>query len=335
MNLLGLDINELTSVAQSVGLPKFTGKQMADWMYRKGELDIERWTNIPKAGRQALQAQYGVTGVGEPLAQIESKDGTRKYLFRTEGGQTVEAVYIPDEDRRTLCVSTQAGCQMGCRFCMTGTQVRYAGNLTAADILGQVRYFGDLTNIVLMGEGEPMNNIDEVLRALRAITADWGMAWSPKRVTVSTVGVIPGLKRYLDESECHLAISLHNPIASERAEAMPAEKAYPIREVMDLVRQYDWTHQRRVSLEYICWGGQNDDRRHADALIELLRGIECRINLIRYHEGADNNYPASDERQMEQMRDYLNQHGITTTIRRSRGEDILAACGMLANQLQQ
>lgn len=332
-SLLGKDIAELTQVALEAGLPKFTGKQMADWMYRKGELDIDRWTNIPKAGRERLKEGMGVSGA-TVQGFIESKDGTRKYLFRTSGGQNVEAVYIPDDERRTLCVSTQAGCQMGCRFCMTGTQVRYNGNLTAGDILEQVLRFPDLTNVVLMGEGEPMNNIDEVLRALRVMTSDWGMGWSPKRVTVSTVGVIPGLKRYLNESDCHLAISLHNPIGAERREIMPAEKAYPIREVIDLIRRYDWTHQRRVSLEYICWGGVNDDKRHADALLELLKGLECRINLIRFHAGAEGDFPASNEQQMVWMRDYLTEHGITTTIRRSRGEDILAACGMLANQLE-
>ena len=267
------------------------------------------------------------------MSKIESVDGTVKYLFRTEGGQQVEAVYIPEEERKTLCVSTQAGCQMGCKFCLTGTKLRYNGNLTVADILGQVLHFPDLSNVVLMGEGEPMNNIDEVLRALKVMTSDWGMEWSPKRVTVSTVGVIPGLKRYLEESDCHLAISLHNPISEERTAIMPAEKAYPIAKVMELVRQYDWSHQRRVSMEYICWGGVNDDKRHADAILELLRGMECRVNLIRFHEGAEGNFPASDEERMVRMRDYLTAHGVTTTIRRSRGEDILAACGMLANQL--
>ena len=328
-------------MAVELGLPKFTGKQMADWMYRKGELDVAKWSNIPKAGRERLKAQSSsssnslssLNGLNEPMSKIESVDGTVKYLFRTEGGQQVEAVYIPEEERKTLCVSTQAGCQMGCKFCLTGTKLRYNGNLTVADILGQVLHFPDLSNVVLMGEGEPMNNIDEVLRALKVMTSDWGMEWSPKRVTVSTVGVIPGLKRYLEESDCHLAISLHNPISEERTAIMPAEKAYPIAKVMELVRQYDWSHQRRVSMEYICWGGVNDDKRHADAILELLRGMECRVNLIRFHEGAEGNFPASDEERMVRMRDYLTAHGVTTTIRRSRGEDILAACGMLANQL--
>lgn len=231
-------------------------------------------------------------------------------------------------------MSTQAGCQMGCRFCMTAT-LGFHGNLTAGDILRQVLTYPDLTNVVLMGEGEPMNNINEVLRALEVMTADWGMGWSPKRITVSSVGIIPGLRRFLDESDCHLAISLHNPIPEERLQFMPAEKAYPIREVIALLREYDWSHQRRVSFEYICWHGVNDDIHHANELLKLLKGLECRVNLIRFHEGVDRDFPASDEKQMEWMRDYLTAKGLTTTIRRSRGEDIMAACGMLANKLKQ
>jgi 23S rRNA (adenine2503-C2)-methyltransferase len=216
---------------------------------------------------------------------------------------------------------------------MTGT-LGFHGHLSAADILNQVFYFDDLTNLVLMGEGEPMDNIGNVLRALEIMTADCACGWSPKRITVSTVG-IPAMKRFLDESECHLAVSLHNPFSMERAQIMPAEKLFPASEVIALLRQYDWTHQRRVSFEYICWHGLNDTPRHARELIRLLRGLDCRVNLIRFHEGVDRDFPASDEKTMEWFRDYLTQNGITTTIRRSRGEDILAACGMLVNALNQ
>lgn len=336
MSILGLNIEELTSVALESGLPKFTGKQLADWLYKKRATDFSQMTNIPAKGRERLAQNYTLHPLYEqktPLAEAVSTDGTKKNLFPTESGEFVEAVYLPETDRTTLCVSTQAGCQMGCKFCMTG-QLKFKGNLTAADILSQVLHYPDLTNIVLMGEGEPMNNIDEVLRALNVLTSDWGLGWSPKRITVSTVGIIPGLKRFLDESECHLAISLHNPIGDERARIMPAERAYKIKDVIDLIRQYDWSHQRRVSFEYICWHGVNDDIRHANELLNLLKGLECRVNLIRFHEGADASFPASNEKQMEWFRDYLSEKGLTTTIRKSRGEDILAACGMLANALE-
>ena len=328
--LLGKTLTELQEVALSVGLQKFAGKQLAEWLYVRRVSSFDEMTNISLKGREALKARYTV-GRHTPVREALSQDGTRKYLFAI-GDQFIESVYIPEDDRATLCVSTQVGCKMGCRFCMTGT-LGFHGHLSVADILNQVFYFDDLSNLVFMGEGEPMDNLDNVLRALEIITADYGCAWSPKRITVSTVG-IPAMKRFLDESECHLAVSMHNPFAVERAQIMPAEKLISITDVVALLKQYDWTHQRRVSFEYICWAGQNDTIRHAKELLRLLKGLNCRVNLIRFHEGVDREFPSSDEQQMFFFRDYLTEHGLTTTIRRSRGEDILAACGMLVNSLQ-
>lgn len=340
--LLGKTLEELQEVALAVGLKKFAGKQLANWLYVKRVTSFDEMTNISLSAREQLKQSYSI-GRHLPIAHVESKDGTKKYLFQV-GNQYVESVYIPDGNRATLCVSTQAGCKMGCKFCMTGT-LGFHGHLSAADILNQIFYFdlasdnqsidGALTNVVYMGEGEPMDNIDEVLRSLQVLTQEWGCAWSPKRITVSSVGYLPGLKRFLDESECHLAISLHNPFSVERQEVMPIEKRYSVTEVVNLLKQYDWAHQRRISFEYICWYNQNDTIRHAKELLRLLRGLNCRINLIRFHAGVDQQFPASDERQMEWLRDYLTDGGITTTIRRSRGEDILAACGMLVNALKE
>lgn len=327
--LLGKTLTELQAVAQSVGLQKFAGKQLAEWLYVRRVRSFDEMTNISLKGREALKANYTV-GRHDPVREAVSVDGTRKYLFAI-GEQYIESVYIPEEERATLCVSTQMGCKMGCRFCMTGT-LGFHGHLPAAEILNQIFYFDDLTNIVYMGEGEPMDNIDEVLRSLEIMTADYGCAWSPKRITVSTVG-IPAMKRFLDESECHLAISMHNPFAAERQTIMPAEKLMSITDVVALLKQYDWTHQRRISFEYICWHGVNDSVRHAKEITRLLKGLNSRVNLIRFHEGVDRDFPASDEKQMEWLRDYLTANGVTTTIRRSRGEDILAACGMLVNAL--
>ena len=339
--LLGKTLAELQQVALSVGLQKFAGKQLAEWLYVRRASSFEQMTNISLKGRQALEEQYTI-GRHEPVAEAVSKDGTKKYLFRLSGDQVkgdvfIESVYIPDNDRATLCVSTQAGCKMGCKFCMTGT-LGFHGQLPASEILNQIFSIPDsdqLTNIVYMGEGEPMDNIDHVLRSLQVMTEPWGCAWSPKRITVSTVGVVPGLERFLKESECHLAVSLHNPFGAERQEIMPIEKRYRLTDVVAMLKQYDWQHQRRVSFEYICWHGQNDTIRHANELIRLLKGLPCRINLIRFHAGVDQAFASSDEKQMEWLRDYLSDHGITTTIRRSRGEDILAACGMLVNALSQ
>lgn len=351
-----------------MGLQKFAGKQLAEWLYVRRVRTIDEMTNISLKGREALKASYTV-GRHAPVREAVSQDGTRKYLFEVcqsegrsnseavqqqrgltgEAGHFVETVYIPEDDRATLCVSTQTGCKMGCRFCMTGT-LGFHGNLSAAEILNQVfeidelavrHQLSALSNLVYMGEGEPMDNIDQVLRSLEILTAPYGCAWSPKRITVSTVG-IPAMKRFIEESECHLAVSMHNPFPAERAQIMPAEKIFSITEVVKLLKNYDWTHQRRVSFEYICWAGQNDTPRHAKELIRLLRGLPCRINLIRFHEGVEEvattnkesrHFPASNEKQMEWFRDYLTANGVTTTIRRSRGEDILAACGMLVNSL--
>ena len=339
--LLGKTLAELQQVALSVGLQKFAGKQLAEWLYVRRASSFEQMTNISLKGRQALEEQYTI-GRHEPVAEAVSKDGTKKYLFRLSGDEVkgdvfIESVYIPDNDRATLCVSTQAGCKMGCKFCMTGT-LGFHGQLPASDILNQIFSIPDsdqLTNIVYMGEGEPMDNIDHVLRSLQVMTEPWGCAWSPKRITVSTVGVVPGLERFLKESECHLAVSLHNPFGAERQDIMPIEKRYHLTDVVAMLKQYDWQHQRRVSFEYICWHGQNDTIRHANELIRLLKGLPCRINLIRFHAGVDQAFASSDEKQMEWLRDYLSDLGITTTIRRSRGEDILAACGMLVNALSQ
>ena len=339
--LLGKTLPELQQVALSVGLQKFAGKQLAEWLYVRRASSFEQMTNISLKGRQALEEQYTI-GRHEPVAEAVSKDGTKKYLFRLSGDQVkgdvfIESVYIPDNDRATLCVSTQAGCKMGCKFCMTGT-LGFHGQLPASEILNQIFSIPDsnqLTNIVYMGEGEPMDNIDHVLRSLQVMTEPWGCAWSPKRITVSTVGVVPGLERFLKESECHLAVSLHNPFGAERQDIMPIEKRYHLTDVVAMLKQYDWQHQRRVSFEYICWHGQNDSIRHAKELVRLLKGLPCRMNLIRFHAGVDQVFASSDEKQMEWLRDYLSDHGITTTIRRSRGEDILAACGMLVNALSQ
>ena len=360
--LLGKTLEELQEVALAVGLQKFAGKQLAEWLYVRRVTSFDQMTNISLKGREALKADYTI-GRHAPVREAVSVDGTRKYLFEVSSvtrhpspvtPQFIESVYIPEEDRATLCVSTQAGCKMGCRFCMTGT-LGFHGHLTAADILNQIfeidalvasfHHYNNssLTNVVFMGEGEPMDNIDNVLRALEILTAQYGCAWSPKRITVSTVG-IHAMKRFLDESDCHLAVSMHNPFPAERAEIMPAEKLMSITDVVALLRQYDWSHQRRVSFEYICWAGQNDTPRHAKELLRLLKGLNCRVNLIRFHEGVEEvesrkskverHFPASNEASMTWLRDYLTEHGLTTTIRRSRGEDILAACGMLVNALQ-
>lgn len=327
---------ELQSVAEETGLPRFAGRQMAQWLYVKKVRSIDDMTNISRFGRAALSEKYEVGATGYLTVQ-QSADGTKKYLFPVSTGKetsAVEAVMIPDGDRATLCVSSQSGCRMGCRFCMTGRQ-GFHGNLSASDIISQFVSIDEsdaLTNAVFMGMGEPLDNYENVSRAIEILTSDWGFAWSPKRITVSTIGVIPVLRRYLDESRCHLAVSLHSPFPEERQSIMPAEKAWPAEAVIELVRQYDFTGQRRVSFEYTMFAGFNDDKRHADALARLLKGLECRVNLIRFHQIPDFPYTTSSDAVIDAFRDRLNRNGITATVRASRGEDILAACGMLAGK---
>lgn len=334
-SLLGLTLAELRDVAKHLGMPAFTGGQIAKWLYQQHVKSIGEMTNLSKANRQKLAGEYEI-GCAAPIDEQRSADGTVKYLFPTRSGKFVETVYIPDKDRATLCVSSQVGCKMNCLFCQTGKQ-GFEGSLTAGDILNQIYSLPEvdtLTNIVYMGQGEPMDNLDNVLRSTEILTADYGWAWSPKRITVSSVGIKNKLKRFLEESECHVAISLHNPIPGERAELMPAERGMGIEQVVELLRGYDFSHQRRLSFEYIVFKGVNDSMQHCKAIIRLLKGLECRINLIRFHQIPNIPLHGVDDRKMEEIRDFLTGHGIFTTIRASRGQDIYAACGLLSTSKQ-
>lgn len=333
--LLGMTLPELKEVAKSLGMPAFTGGQMAKWLYDQHVKSIDEMTNISKANRDKLNDAYQI-GCAEPIDAQHSKDGTIKYLFPSQGGKFIETVFIPEEDRATLCVSSEVGCKMNCLFCQTGKQ-GFEGYLSATDILNQIYSLPQrdrLTNIVFMGQGEPMDNLDAVLRSTQILTADYGYAWSPKRITVSSVGIKDKLKRFLEESDCHVAISLHSPLHEQRSELMPAEKGMPIAEIVDLLRNYDFSHQRRLSFEYIVFGGVNDSPMHAREIVKLLHGLDCRINLIRFHKIPDVDLHGADEKKMESLRDYLTSHGIFTTIRASRGEDIYAACGLLSTAKQ-
>jgi len=332
--LLGLTLDGLREVAAEVGLKPFAAKQMAHWLYEKRVTDIESMTDLSKKARTSLADAGWVVGRRMPTAEARSADGTVKYLFPGVNDRDIEAVVIPDRDRSTICVSSQAGCRMNCAFCMTGRQ-GFHGNLDAGAIINQILSVpesADLTNIVFMGMGEPTDNADAVLAAIEILTAPWGMARSPRRITLSTIGNIPVLKRFLDSTQVHIAISVHSPFHSDRLGIMPVENAWPVTQIMALLREYDFAHQRRLSVEYTMWRGINDDRRHADALARLLRGTGARVNLIRFHRIPGFDRSPSDNNAMEAFRDRLNELGVTATIRASRGEDIQAACGMLAGK---
>ena len=332
VDIKSLNKAELEEEFKNIGLPKFRAGQVYDWMHVKLVRDIDEMTNLSKDNRAKLAASYCV-GYEDPADAAHSKDGTIRYLFATPAGKHVETVYIPDHERATLCVSSQIGCKMQCYFCMTGKQ-GFNGQLSANQIMNQIFAIPEsqtLTNLVFMGMGEPLDNWEEVSKALEIITAPWGMAWSPKRVTVSTIGQMQHLKEYLEQSQCHLAISIHSPFPEERARLMPIESHFHIEDILDLLRQYDFSHQRHLTFEYIVFRGLNDDARHAHALIKLLSGLDCKVNLIRFHAIPDVDLHTTDLAQMEKFRDILNEHGLTATIRASRGEDIFAACGMLSS----
>ena len=387
--LLGKTLEELKEIALELSLPAFTAKQIADWLYKKRVTSIDKMTNLSKSARERLSKEF-VIGIDQTPQVVPSQDGTRKYLFKpqsaaeqqsTAGQQStakqqstaerqsaaerqstaeqpgcasgsIESVIIPDNERKTICVSSQVGCKMACTFCMTGRQ-GFHGNLSVASILSQfiaVEESQELTNAVFMGMGEPLDNLENVMRAIEVLTADWGFAWSPKRITLSTIGVttqlggrgivwkgveyknVNPLKFFLDNCKVHLAVSLHNPFFEERLALMPAEKSFPLEKTLKLIREYDFTGQRRVSFEYTMFNKVNDSKRHADRLAQLLRGLECRVNLIRFHSIPDSPLESSPMQVIEHFRERLQASGITATIRASRGEDILAACGMLSGK---
>ena len=330
-SLYGKTPDQLAALCGELGMPRFAARQIARWLYVRHTEDPLLMTDIAAAHRQRLAERFA-PAFNAPERVTESADGTKKYLFRIPGGHAVESAYIPDGERATLCVSSQAGCRMGCKFCATGRQ-GLQHSLTAAEILNQIVSLPErdtLTNVVFMGMGEPLDNTDNVLRALDILTAEWGFGWSPTRITLSTAGVVPELRRLLDSTKVHLAVSLHNPFHEERAAIMPVERAWPVAEVAAILRRYDFTHQRRVSFEYIVMSGLNDSPRHIRELCRLLDGIKCRINLIRFHKIPGSPYFSPDDAAMVRLRDTLTAKGIQTTIRASRGEDIQAACGLLS-----
>ncbi len=331
--LFGKTLNELDILVADMGLPSYTGRQLAQWMYQKNISGFEEMTNLPKKAR-ALLSQHYTLGTSTPVDVQESVDGTKKYLFESMPGKYIETAYIPDGKRHTVCVSSQVGCKMGCLFCMTGKQ-GFQGNLSSGEILNQFKglpEWNKLTNIVYMGMGEPLDNLQEVLKSLEVLTSEWGFGLSPRRITVSTIGITPAMMEFLQQSEVHLAVSLHTPFEEERRKLMPIQQVYPLKEVLDEIRSWDFGRQRRVSFEYILFKGFNDSNAHINELSRILHGIRCRINLIRFHSIPDTPLESPDEETIQHFRERLNTKGITTTIRASRGQDIWAACGLLSTK---
>jgi 23S rRNA (adenine2503-C2)-methyltransferase len=331
--LFGKTYSSLYQIVTESGFPVYTTRQLADWIYKKNITSIDQMSNLSQKVRHKLMERFEF-GVQLPSKVQESIDGTKKYLFPGKPGKYIETAFIPEEERATLCVSTQVGCKMGCLFCMTGKQ-GFQGNLTAGEILNQYRSipeFTKISNLVYMGMGEPMDNLQSVLDSLEILTSDWGYSMSPRRITVSTIGIIPAMETFMEKSQCHLAVSLHTPFDEERKKLMPIQNVYPIRDVVNSLKQYDIGKQRRISFEYILFGGLNDTPRHVNELARLLNGIRCRINLIRFHPIPDSPLRASNEQSVQNFKEKLNAKGIITTVRASRGQDIYAACGLLSTK---
>ena len=335
--LLGMSLQQLQDVTAELGMPRFSAKQIMQWLYQKNITEIDDMTNLSKTHRQRL-TDCCLIGRSMPIETQTSEDGTEKYLFKTVDGHYVETVYIPDHERATLCVSSQVGCKMNCEFCQTGKQ-GFNGNLTPADILNQIYTVntlhiadGGLTNIVFMGQGEPLDNYDAVKQTIDILTAAYGWAWSPKRITVSTIGLKKNLSRFLNETECQLAVSLHFPLHEQRLQYMPAERQFAIEGIIELLKQYDWSHQRRLSFEYTMFDGVNDTTVFAKELVRLLKNLPCRVNLIPFHQIEQTTLTPTPMDKITSFRDYLTRHGVYTTIRTSRGQDIQAACGLLTTK---
>lgn len=331
--LFGKTLPELEEIARDYGLKPFHARQMSRWLYRSNIFSVAEMTDIPLTVRGMLSENYDF-GLKSFEKVSVSSDGTKKYLYPTLHGRYIETAFIPERERATLCVSTQVGCRMGCLFCMTGRQ-GFQGNLTAGEILNQYRSLPEkdqITNIVYMGMGESFDNLDNVLKSLEIFTSEWGYAMSPRRITVSTIGVIPGMKEFLDKSKCHLAVSLHSPFEEERRELLPIGRLYSLQEVLEVIHSFDFGRQRRISFEYIMFKGLNDTPRHVKELARILNKIRCRINLIRYHPIPDSPLEPTDDKTIEHFQNALKAKGIITTLRASRGLDIAAACGLLSTQ---
>jgi 23S rRNA (adenine2503-C2)-methyltransferase len=353
--LFGLTPKELKPIVESLSMKGFAAEQLARWMYARRAQSFGEMTDLPLAARRRLSEEYSLD-FGLPAKRSASADGTVKYLFRAGDSKRaaepsepsaarpprfveapprfVEAAYIPTDDRKTLCVSTQAGCRMGCLFCMTGKQ-GLQGHLSASEILSQVRGIPEsaaLTNVVYMGMGEPLDNLENVLRSLEILTSDWGFGFSSQRVTLSSVGLLPALEEFFRRSKVRFALSLHSPFEEERRSLMPVQNVHALSQVLAFLKEAQRTDARRITIEYILFEGVNDSPRHRRELVRILRGLKTRVNLIHYHAIPGSPLRGSSDRVLAEFQEALVSNGISASVRRSRGEDIQAACGLLSTK---
>ncbi|MGC1391294.1 MAG: 23S rRNA (adenine(2503)-C(2))-methyltransferase RlmN [Bacteroidales bacterium] len=335
-SLCGSTADEILDLIEPLGYSRAHAVSISNSIYKKAVSDINNFEKIPIRLREKL-LNIAIDGIFFPQASAVSTDKSVKYLFSTESGKEFETVYIPDKKRNTVCVSTQSGCKMGCSFCFTG-RYGFRGNLTAGEIVNQIIALPQadrVTHVVFMGMGEPMDNLGNVLKACRIITAEWGLALSARNVTISTVGIMPGVDQFLKRSDCNLTLSLFSPFSEERKKMIPVENKYPVQEIINMMKNFPVKKKRRLSLAYVMIKDLNDTDYHLTELKSMLKGSEIRINLLSYHSGLNDQYCSSSGERMYLFKHNLIISGISASIRKSRGEDISAACGLLAAGLKQ
>jgi 23S rRNA (adenine2503-C2)-methyltransferase len=333
-SLCGLTSDEIFDLIQPYGYSGKNALAIANGIYKCGTRDFSGFKGIPKKLKELLESE-SYMGIMSPLQKIVSSDNSIKYLFSTDTGKLFETVYIPEGKRNTICVSTQSGCRIGCVYCATA-RYGFHGDLTAGEIVNQVIALNSdrrITHVVFMGMGEPMDNLDNVLKACEILTAEWGIAISRRNITVSTVGLTPGVRKFLESSVCNLTLSLHSPFSEERALITPSEKKYPVNEIIRIMRNYPSGKKRRLSISYVMIENINDTTSHLDALIDLLKDSKIRINLLPYHQIPGDKILSSGNDRMDYFKHRLVTAGISASIRKSRGADISAACGLLASGL--
>ncbi len=338
-SLLDMSLNEMAGFLHGLGEPAYRARQIFKWMYRKGVFDPAEMTDFSKPLRSRLH-EMSIIALNKPEEAATSRDGTRKFLFRLTDGAAVESVLIPSGDHATLCVSTQAGCAMGCAFCLTGAG-GLKRNLTSGEILNQLLYARSvedpvvpLTNVVFMGMGEPLANYDQTIKALRIMVEEGGIQFGKRRITLSTVGLAPMIRKLGRDLDVNLAVSLNAPDDDIRSRLMPVNRTYPIHELLDACRDFPLTKGRRITFEYILIDGVNDQPAHAEKLAKLLRAVQAKINLIPYNEHPGSSFRSPTPEAVERFQRVLTDRHYTAIIRKSMGRDILAACGQLAADRQ-
>ena len=332
---MALTVPGLRNWITARGYPSYRGSQVLSWIYSRGATEFSAMTNLPRDLRAALAADFTIPQL-TPALVTRSNDGTRKLLFSLEGSAAIESVLIPDPPRLTLCISSQAGCGMGCTFCATA-RLGLGRNLTAAEIAGQVLAAqtqldpGErISNIVFMGMGEPLANYDAVVQAVELLTAEWGLGFSARRVTVSTVGIVPAMARLVQDTAVNLAVSLSATTDAQRSRIMPVNRRYPLETLRTMCRSLPIPQRRRITFEYVMLAGVNDTLEDADRLIKLLRGIRSKVNLIPFNPFPGAGFSSSSDAVIARFQERLLAAQVHATIRHSRGRDIAAACGQLA-----